>query len=103
MTIGLTTPRVGSPARRRRHVFAVVELFGFTLERHRPPPRFCLSASELRTSSLVKHSPENLHLLLDHICGGVTANEHRGMAKSIPEIVYLLRFMYLLGLLADES
>ena len=29
---------------------------------------------ELRTSSLVKHSPENLHLLLDHICGGVTAN-----------------------------
>ena len=41
---------------------------------------------ELRTSSLVKHSPENLHLLSDHICGEVTANERRGMAKSIPEI-----------------
>jgi hypothetical protein len=52
--------------------------------------------SELRTSSLVKHSSKGLHLLLDHLLRRLTANERIGMAESIPEIVYLL------GSLADE-
>ena len=39
---------------------------------------------ELRPSSLVKHGPEGLHLLLDHLCRGFTANERIGMAEAVP-------------------
>ena len=46
--------------------------------------------------SLLKHSPERLHLVLDHLCGGFTANERIGATEPVPEVVYLM------GLLADE-
>jgi len=36
------------------------------------------------SSSLVKHGPEGLHLLLDHLCRGFTANERIGMAEAVP-------------------
>ena len=48
------------------------------------------------SSSLLKHSPERLHLLLDHLCGRLTANERIGATEPVPEVVYLT------GLLADE-
>jgi len=53
-------------------------------------------AARLDLPSLVEHSPERLHLLLDHLCGGLTANERISMTESVPEIVYFV------GLLADE-
>jgi len=44
---------------------------------------------ELRTSSLLEHSPERLHLLLDHLRAGLTVNEGIGMAQPVPQLVYL--------------
>jgi hypothetical protein len=46
-------------------------------------------------SALLKHSPERLHLI-EHLCGGPTANESIGMTESVPEIVNFL------SLLTDE-
>jgi hypothetical protein len=36
--------------------------------------------------SLLKHSPERLQLLLDHLCRRLTANERIGMTELVPLI-----------------
>jgi hypothetical protein len=46
--------------------------------------------------SLVKHSPELFHLVLDHLCGRLLPNERVGATETIPEVVNLT------SLLANE-
>jgi hypothetical protein len=41
--------------------------------------------------SLVKHSPELFHLVLDHLCGRLLANERVGATETIPEVVNLTK------------
>jgi hypothetical protein len=54
-------------------------------------------AAHLELLSLVKHSPELFHLLLDHLWGRLLANERVGATETIPEVVNLT------SLLPDES
>ena len=42
--------------------------------------------------SLVKHSPELFHLVLDHLCGRLLPNERVGATETIPEVVNLTSF-----------